>query len=58
MLVLDASMTFAWIFTRAKSAEVKSAGMALTAIAELNTAVPALWHTEIATSCWWVSAKK
>ena len=46
-LVLDASMSLAWIFERNKD-EAACAERALLAIGDAETKVPSLWHTEIA----------
>ncbi len=47
-LVLDASMTLAWIFKRTKIEEINCADQALSAIKQSIALVPSLWHTEIA----------
>lgn len=47
-LVLDASMALAWLFERQKDEEVRCADQVLLAIADTETSVPSLWHTEIA----------
>lgn len=47
-LVLDASMALAWLFERKDAKEIKCANDVLVAIAETETLVPTLWHTEIA----------
>lgn len=47
-LVLDASMTLAWIFKRTKIEETNCADQALSAIKQSIALVPSLWHTEIA----------
>lgn len=47
-LVLDASMALAWLFERQKPDEADCAGRALLALAQAETSVPPLWHTEIA----------
>lgn len=41
-------MALAWLFERQKAEEVHCADRALLAIAETETSVPSLWHTEIA----------
>jgi predicted nucleic acid-binding protein len=46
--VLDASMALAWIFKRSNDEEAELAEKALTAMTELETMVPTLWHIEIA----------
>ena len=46
-LVLDASMAWAWLFERQDNAEIKSANETLSALSEIETFVPALWHIEI-----------
>ena len=47
-LVLDASAALAWIFERADAHETAVADRLFDVIAERETWVPALWHTEIA----------
>jgi predicted nucleic acid-binding protein len=47
-LVLDASVALAWLFERQKAEEAHCADRTLLAIADTETSVPALWHTEIA----------
>ncbi|NEX19202.1 type II toxin-antitoxin system VapC family toxin [Thiorhodococcus mannitoliphagus] len=47
-LVLDASMSLAWIFARADPEENALADRLLDAITEQPALVPVLWHTEIA----------
>jgi len=47
-LVLDASMTLAWLFERQNTDEAQCADRALLAIAERETYAPPLWHTEVA----------
>jgi predicted nucleic acid-binding protein len=47
-LVVDASMTLAWLFIRSKSEEEKIADRALLALSDTEAFVPSLWHTEIA----------
>lgn len=46
-LVLDASVALAWLFEREKPLEAECATHALQAIADVETSVPALWHTEV-----------
>lgn len=47
-LVLDASMTLAWLFERTSRKEASCAERALLAMANAETLVPPVWHTEIA----------
>jgi predicted nucleic acid-binding protein len=47
-LVIDASMTLAWLFERSKKEEALCADRALLAIADTETRIPSLWHTEVA----------
>lgn len=47
-LVLDASMALAWLFERENAEEANYAERTLLAVAEVETWVPALWHTEVA----------
>lgn len=47
-LVLDASMALAWLFERENAEEADCADRALLAMADAETAVPPLWHTEVA----------
>jgi predicted nucleic acid-binding protein len=46
-LVLDASMALAWLFERKNETEIHCAERALSTIADVETWVPMLWHTEI-----------
>ena len=46
-LVLDASMTLAWLFERPTKNEVSCANRVLQALPDSETYVPTLWHTEI-----------
>ena len=47
-LVLDASMTLAWIFERADPQERALADRLLDSMAGQEALVPVLWHTEVA----------
>ena len=47
-LVLDASMALAWVFERKNLQEIQAAETALSQVANVETIVPSLWHTEIA----------
>ncbi len=47
-LVVDASMTLAWLFEREHAEEAECANRALLAMADAETSVPPLWHTEVA----------
>src|SRR5690348_5553730 len=47
-LIIDASMALSWLFERAVKVEAQCAQRALSAIEEMETLVPSLWHTEIA----------
>lgn len=47
-LVIDASMALAWLFERSKKEEAHCADHALLTIADAETHIPSLWHTEIA----------
>lgn len=47
-LVLDASMALAWVFERENTEEADCAERVLLVLAEAETSVPALWHTEVA----------
>ena len=47
-LVLDASMALAWLFERENAEEAGCGDRALSAVADAETVVPPLWHTEIA----------
>lgn len=47
-LVVDASMALAWLFERKKTEEANLAERGLLLLAEAETWVPPLWHTEIA----------
>lgn len=47
-LVLDASMTLAWLFERDDPEDAVCADQALSALAGAKTLVPPLWHTEVA----------
>jgi predicted nucleic acid-binding protein len=46
-LVLDASMALAWLFERNQPEEADCADRMLIALADAETSVPSLWHTEI-----------
>jgi predicted nucleic acid-binding protein len=46
-LVLDASVTLAWIFERQDPNEAKHAQVILTHLDERPALVPPLWHTEV-----------
>jgi predicted nucleic acid-binding protein len=46
-LVVDASMALAWLFERANAREAACAERGLLALAEAESWVPPLWHTEI-----------
>lgn len=46
-LVLDASMALAWLFERDNTKEATSANKLLKSLADSETSVPVLWHTEI-----------
>ena len=48
MLVLDASMTLAWIFARPTPGEQDCADRALQALHGAVARVPAIWHAEVA----------
>ncbi|MDN5851144.1 MAG: type II toxin-antitoxin system VapC family toxin [Nitrococcus sp.] len=47
-LTLDASMALAWLLERELAQEVARADQALLAVADAETLVPPLWHTEVA----------
>lgn len=46
-LVLDASMALAWLFERDNAKESSTANKLLKNLANAETVVPVLWHTEI-----------
>jgi predicted nucleic acid-binding protein len=46
-LVLDASMALSWLFARKNAKEVDCADQVLVNMANAETLVPALWHTEV-----------
>lgn len=48
ILVLDASMTLAWIFERSDASEVDRADRALGMLASTSAMVPPLWPVEVA----------
>lgn len=48
IIVLDASMALAWLFTRHSKKEADCADRLLMAMEDSKTIVPPLWHTEIA----------
>lgn len=47
-LVLDASMSLAWLFKRVKRDEAACADRALVIMEQTGASVPPLWHTEVA----------
>jgi len=47
-IILDASMALSWLFERTDPKEGKCANEVLEAVADSETVVPSLWHTEIA----------
>ncbi len=47
-LVVDASMALAWLFVRENTEEAECADRLLLALVDADTAVPPLWHTEVA----------
>lgn len=47
-LVVDASMALAWLFERDNTEEADCADRALLVLADAETVVPPLWHTEVA----------
>lgn len=47
-LVLDASMTLAWLFERAQPAENELANRVFDVIADVPVLVPSLWRIEVA----------
>lgn len=47
-LVLDASMTLAWIFERTNADQGERASRALQALSSTDALVPSLWHAEVA----------
>lgn len=46
-LVLDASMTLAWVFERTNPDQGERANRALQALAGTDVVVPSLWHAEV-----------
>jgi predicted nucleic acid-binding protein len=46
-LVLDASVSLAWLFERANKKEIICAALVLQELAHAETYVPSLWHTEV-----------
>jgi predicted nucleic acid-binding protein len=46
-LVLDASMTLAWLFERTNKKEVACANKVLSILSKTDAYVPSLWHTEV-----------
>jgi predicted nucleic acid-binding protein len=47
-IVLDASVSLAWLFKREKASEAACADRALDALEPAGALVPPLWHTEVA----------